>query len=78
MSGLSEIEEWTNENFDVTIFDNAEEAYQALSDIFEADNRNSLDNILLEDKSEFMDFLEMKFEAEEFEPIEAGMVSLFG
>lgn len=62
MSGLSEISQWIEDEIDLEQFDNAGEAYQFISDIFISDNRNDLDSILLDQKSELLEILREKIE----------------
>ena len=79
MSGLAEIIEWTDSEIDLGLFDNTSDAFQAISDQFEADGRLPLDEILLDQKSSYLAFLRMRIEEiPETDPIEEGMRALFG
>ncbi len=57
MSGLREIIEWVKREVILNPENSVNGEYQDISDIFEKDNRSSLDHILRGDKKEFLDFL---------------------
>ncbi len=81
MSGLNEIIQWTDAEIDLELFDNAEDAFQAISDQFENDGRLPLDSILQEDKTQYLNFLRRQIEGfgePSEDPIETGMRFLFG
>ena len=56
MSGLNEIIQWVKDNTDLASFDNVDDAYEELNNT--EDWRNDLDDILLDQKPKFLEFLE--------------------
>ena len=57
MSGLREIEEWTDDNWIYDPEASVSQEYALISEQFEKDNRSPLDHILADDKSSFLKFL---------------------
>ncbi len=70
MSGLEEIQQWVEANIDLSKFDNVDDAYNRINDPKREDWRNDLDDILLDDKSRFLDWLESKITPAQTEPPE--------
>ena len=67
MSGLNEIIQWTQDNFDFSGFETAEDAFRILNET--EDWRNDLNDILKADKPAFLEFLASKITPKpEFEP----------
>ena len=71
MSGLEEIQQWVEANIDLSKFDNVDDAYNRINDPKRQDWRNDLDDILQDDKSRFLDWLESKITPTQTEPPEA-------
>lgn len=63
MSGLTEIKQWVEDSGLIIPedFDNTEDLYDSISSDFEANNRLPLDDILQDEKGQFMEFLESRF-----------------
>lgn len=57
MSGLQEIKRWVQSEIDLTNFSDPNTAYEHLNDPNSFDWRNDLDDILLEDKPKFIEWL---------------------
>ncbi len=57
MSGLREIEEWTDDNWIYDPEASVSQEYALISGQFEKDNRSPLDHILADDKPSFLKFL---------------------
>ena len=72
MSGLAEISQWVRDNIDLKKFDNVEDAYKELN--ITEDWRNDLDDILLDQKSKFLDFLETQISPKQIEPPEGSIL----
>ena len=72
MSGLNEIIQWVKDNkssLNLSQFDNVDEAYNRINDPKKEDWRNDLDDILLDQKSKFLDFLDTQIsQPQELEP----------
>ena len=60
MSGLNEIIEWVQSDVILETTQSVDEQYADISRMFEEDNRSSLDDILLNDKAKFLEFLESR------------------
>ena len=58
MSGLGEIKRWVEANYDFGNWDNEGELYDAINK--NEDWRNDLDDILLDEKPKFLDWLKSK------------------
>ena len=72
MSGLAEIKQWVNDNISslgISEFSNVDDAYDRINNPRKEDWRNDLDDILLDQKPEFLDFLETQI-SQPFEPPE--------
>ena len=69
MSGLAEIKQWVKENLTRTIsfIDNVDEAYDFVNNNFIKEGSSELDDILVDDKPAFLDFLETQI-SQPFEP----------
>ena len=77
MSGLPEIEQWVEDNIQFDRFGTPEEAFDFIDEQFSASNRLPLDDILQEQKGEFMEFLTSMLPRDmdltpEIDPIELG------
>jgi hypothetical protein len=71
MSGLAEIKQWVEKEIDLTDFTNIDDAYEHLNDSDNFDWRNDLDDILLDEKQKFLDWLKTQIsEPEPEEPEE--------
>ena len=60
MSGLNEIIEWVQSEIILDTTQSVNEQYADISREFEKDNRLPLDDILLDDKAKFLEFLESR------------------
>lgn len=89
MSGEPEIEQWFLDNEDLWDFSvPVESLYNQVNQNFVDNNRNDLDNVLLDQRSQFIRFLQSRIDAQiepEFDPqvefspqITAALEFLFG
>ena len=73
MSGLNEIIQWVQSEIILDPAQSVNEQYADIAEFFKEDNRSPLDDILLNDKAEFLKFLEsgegIEFESETEEEI---------
>ncbi len=60
MSGLNEIIQWVQSDVILDPTQSVDEQYADISRMFEKDNRSPLDDILLNDKKQFLEFLESR------------------
>ncbi len=67
MSGLNEIIQWVQSDVILDPAQTVDEQYADIAEFFKEDNRSPLDDILLNDKAEFLKFLESG-EGIQFEP----------
>lgn len=62
MSNRKNIQDWVDDNFDYSLYDDFEDLYNDIDTQFLSDNRNGLDDVLLDEISDFKDFLAERIE----------------